>query len=115
MSGSQYIPAASWSSINLPKLPDFLQAMMTKAQAVLDVERIVVFGSRARGDHTDRSDYDFCFYLTSSRNWAAFVVDQQESAATLCALDLVSFNELDQQLADEITKHGVVLYERKKS
>lgn len=115
MRENQHVSAPLWSALDLPGMPDFLRAIISKARNKLDLERIVIFGSRARGDHTAQSDYDLCFYLRSQRGWADFVIDVQDNAATLCGLDLVNFNEVDPELATEIARNGVCLYECEKS
>jgi len=96
-------------------MPDFLVVLIARAKQVLDLERVVIFGSRARGDHHERSDYDLCFYVSSPRQWAQFVVEAQENSGTLCPLDLVKFDSIDTNLAAEITQNGVLLYDGKKS
>jgi len=42
---------------------DRLRQAVRRLTAVAPVERIILFGSRARGDHTVDSDYDLCVIL----------------------------------------------------
>ncbi|MCX6131862.1 MAG: nucleotidyltransferase domain-containing protein [Proteobacteria bacterium] len=58
--------AALWSAQQLPLMPEFLSRLLLKAQHELDLERLIIFGSRERGDHTPTSDYDLCFVLRSA-------------------------------------------------
>ena len=110
------LPSASdWDVRHLPNMPRFLTELIAQASVQLDVDKIVVFGSRARCDHRPTSDYDLCFFLRSPRNWSKYVIDATDSASTLCRLDLLSFTELDQKLAQEILDHGVVLYDIKET
>ena len=60
------------------------------------VERIRLFGSRARGDHDPTSDVDFA-------------VDE---AATLSPFDLVWTDEAPDALRSRIDAEGVTLYDR---
>ena len=107
--------AATWSALQLPAMPTFLCLMLNKAQLELDVHKVILFGSRARGDNTPTSDYDLCFVLRSNGGWPEFVVDVKETAATLCALDLVNYNEINAKLRQEIDQIGVVLHVNNKN
>jgi predicted nucleotidyltransferase len=109
--------ASKWSAKQLPDLPQFLRTLIAKARADLGTDKIVIFGSRARGDHIPQSDYDLCFYNERSKTWteqkwARFVVDFDESKETLCAIDFVNYADAHTGLRSEIDKTGVVLYER---
>ena len=78
------------------------------------VERIVLFGSRARGDHDDRSDIDLGIACpdASPEEWAAIwnIVDE---APTLLNVDLVRLEHVDDALRQAIEREGVVLYARR--
>lgn len=70
--------------------------------------RILLFGSRARGDHRERSDYDFAFEFPVERasEWNRFVLDASENAPTLCGLDLVNLAEVKSELKQKILQEG---------
>jgi predicted nucleotidyltransferase len=70
--------------------------------------RILLFGSRARGDHRERSDYDlaFEFPIAFEMHWPKFVLDAQENSPTLCGLDLINLREIRAELRDRILKEG---------
>lgn len=40
-----------------------LEVAIDRLRAFAPVERVVLFGSRARGDHSDASDWDLCVLL----------------------------------------------------
>ena len=105
------IQASLWNTKNLPNLPRFLRFFIDSARNKLHLDKLILFGSRARGDNTPYSDYDLCLVLISQSGWAEFYIDQQENADTLCKLDLMVFDDLDAKLQQEILKSGVVLYE----
>ena len=77
------------------------------------VEKVLLFGSRARGDERERSDIDIAVVgsgITESE-WTemwAYVDD----APTLLSVDLVRFEKSPEDLKQSITKEGVALYER---
>lgn len=78
------------------------------------IKKAVLFGSRARGDNTERSDYDIAIYgdLNSSeqselRHFCSEVI------RTLHKVDLVFINEkLNPKLIFNIEKEGKVIYEQ---
>lgn len=106
------ITATKWSADHLPQLPVFLENLILKAKSDLDLQKLVVFGSRARGDHHPKSDYDLCFYLESSKGWAKFC---SEDIETLLSVDMVSYSEVDPQFKAEIDNTGVSIYEQPKA
>jgi predicted nucleotidyltransferase len=103
--------AAYWGVEDLPAMPRFLQQLIDQATSRLHVSKILIFGSRARGDYRPTSDYDLAFILEDTQGWGTFVADQQEEAGTLLPLDLVSFHEAPETLRREIRASGVTLYE----
>lgn len=74
------------------------------------VRRLVLFGSRARRTHGDRSDIDLAVYGCTQFRDFAFAVD--EEVETLLSFDLVNMEtQISPQLADEIARDGVMIYE----
>ncbi len=76
------------------------------------VERIYLFGSRARGDHNDLSDYDFLITLGEIKNMVqlgCFIDDL--SKALDCDVDVVSDNSTDQDFVGIAKKEGVLIYD----
>lgn len=73
------------------------------------VKKVILFGSRARGDHTERSDIDLA---AGGGNISDFYYDLEEEARTLLMFDVVNMDRgISSQLQAEIDKDGVVLYE----
>ena len=77
------------------------------------VERIVLFGSRARGDNQVRSDIDLAIQAPSmdSRQWYD-MMEVVEEAPTLLMIDLIRLDEAKGKFLERIEQHGVTLYER---
>ena len=77
------------------------------------VERVILFGSRARGDHGQRSDIDLAVEVlratVADRARMAVLV---EDAPTLLGIDLVCLDEADPGLRASVAREGIVLYER---
>ncbi|MZP28190.1 nucleotidyltransferase domain-containing protein [Heliobacterium undosum] len=78
-----------------------------------EVERIILFGSRARGDHEERSDIDLAIVApdATQRQWFD-ILDAVEEADTLYSIDVLRWEEVSNALRDRIANEGKVLYER---
>ena len=73
------------------------------------IKKVILFGSRARGDHSERSDIDLA---VSGGNALDFYYDLEEKAWTLLMFDVVSLDKgIREELQAEISRDGVVLYE----
>lgn len=77
------------------------------------IDKIVLFGSRARGDNTPKSDIDIAVYtLLDFKNEGHFV-SEIEDMYTLLKIDMVFINkDTDERLLNNIDKEGVIIYER---
>lgn len=75
------------------------------------VKRVVLFGSRARGDHTQHSDVDLAVEAEDGEIWplATRFVDE---APTLLEIDLVWWSEATEELKSEIEREGIMLFSR---
>ena len=74
--------------------------------------KVVLFGSRARGDGRPASDIDLAIYGMPAENRAAFWLLAEE-LPTLLKLDIVHMDRgVDPAFVHNIEKDGVVLYEK---
>ena len=77
------------------------------------IQRVVLFGSRARRDHHAASDIDLAVFPLPDFNSRGLVSSEIDELATLLKIDLVFVEEqTDAVLLDRIKREGVVLYER---
>jgi predicted nucleotidyltransferase len=80
------------------------------------VNRVVLFGSRARGEERPFSDYDLAFELapgTPRVHWLAFAEKLDDEAPTLCQLSLVQLRpSVRPEMLERIAKEGWPVYER---
>ena len=78
------------------------------------VDSVILYGSRARGTHRERSDIDLAVVCpdASSRDWLD-MTDIIDEAPTLLKIDLVLYDEMQDEFRNEIDREGIVLYERK--
>ena len=74
------------------------------------IEKVILFGSRARGDFKVRSDIDLAFHGGNSTN---FILDVDELTSTLLEYDIVDLDKpVRKELLESIKNEGVVLYEK---
>ncbi len=74
------------------------------------IEKVVLFGSRARGDYHRASDIDLA---ASGGNIVAFALDLEELTSTLLTYDVVDMNKnLQAKFRESIEKEGRLLYEK---
>lgn len=74
------------------------------------IEKLVLFGSRARGTNTERSDIDIAVY---GGDYDHFYWDVKEKTHSLLMFDIVQADELiSEELKQEIEKDGVIIYEK---
>ncbi len=73
------------------------------------IQKIVLFGSRARGTNRQRSDIDLAVF---GGDFDAFYWDMTERVNTLLSFDLIDMNqEVSESLQEAIAKDGVIVYE----
>ena len=78
--------------------------------------RVVLFGSRARGDNHQYSDYDIAvFGIEESKTKLDIREVCDESAPTLKVIDIVFSQDASEKLLQNIEKEGIILYERNKT
>jgi uncharacterized protein len=95
-------------------LPASIRRLVELGVCAVDPEKVILYGSRARGDARRDSDYDLAFVFPKDRHnrWVRFVVDLDDAAVTLLPVDLLDWNEASSQLRERICSEGVVVYER---
>lgn len=74
------------------------------------LDRLVLFGSRARGDYHRASDIDLAVW---GGNIVRFAADIDEETSTLLKYDVVDMNrDVSSDLLASVQKEGRVLYEK---
>lgn len=75
-----------------------------------DINKIYLYGSRARGDYKARSDIDLAITGGSTNN---FILEIDEEISTLLMFDVVDLDATVQKdLLNSIKKEGILLYEK---
>lgn len=105
---STHAPAAAETS-----LPEAVRRLVARLRDEPSVRRIVLFGSRARGDAQPRSDVDLAVFApdASRRDWQR-LLDLADDADTLLSIDLIRVEEASEELRDRIRLEGLLLHER---
>ena len=81
------------------------------ATELMDVNKIILYGSRARGDFHRTSDFDFAFEINDDREqWTRFYVDVPDNLVTLLDIDLVRMDEVNESFKKNILRDGKVIY-----
>ena len=72
--------------------------------------KVILFGSRARGDFKERSDIDLAVL---GGDYAAFSLDVDEETSTLLMFDVVDLSlPIQPELREAIERDGVTIYEK---
>ena len=80
------------------------------------IDKIVLFGSRARGDNKRASDIDLAVFPVAGFVGRGYFASEMDDLETLLKIDLVYVDEAtERELLERINKEGVILYERSKS
>lgn len=75
-----------------------------------DLNRVILFGSRARGDYKRTSDIDLAI---RGGNGDRFTLAVEEETDTLLKYDVVNMDSsVPEELLQSIDKEGVVIYEK---
>lgn len=93
-------------------LPEKVIAGIKELAEAYDVQRVVLFGSRARGDNHLKSDVDLAVY--GCADFTNFSLDVDEKVWTLLMFDILDMDRYDysQELLQEIVRDGVTIYEK---
>jgi len=94
---------------------DHVLAQITSIAKKYKVDKVVLFGSRARGDHNEVSDYDIAVFGEGilSPSDEARLFDEIDEIETLKKIDVVWVRAGDTgELTRRIQKEGRVLYEQ---
>ena len=76
-------------------------------------KRVLLFGSRARGEGRPTSDFDLAFEgVEDARAWQAFRLDQIYEPVCLFPLDLVRLETVPAELQAEIGRGAVEVWRR---
>lgn len=91
-------------------LPDRVLRELSSFARKYSVMKIVLFGSRARGTNTGRSDIDIAVY---GGEFDQFYWEVKENIHSLLMFDIIQADAaISDELKQEIEKDGVTIYEK---
>lgn len=101
----------AWRRLDMKyNIPDRVMRDIIAFSKEFDVQKVVLFGSRARGTHTNRSDVDLA---VSGGDFDSFFWAVKEKVHSLLSFDLIEWDAgVSEELKKEIEKDGVVIYEK---
>ncbi len=74
------------------------------------LDRVILFGSRARGDYLRNSDIDLAVF---GGDVVSFALDVEEETSTLLTYDVVDLGKnIDGKLRESIEEEGMTIYEK---
>lgn len=75
-----------------------------------NIEKVILFGSRARGDYQRASDIDLA---VKGGSITEFALDVEEETSTLLKFDVIDLSlPLQEKFLDSICREGVIIYEK---
>lgn len=89
-------------------LPDRILRELFSFAQTHSITKIILFGSRARGTNTERSDIDIAVY---GGDFDSFYWDVKEKIHSLLMFDIVQADApISAELKEEIEKNSVMIY-----
>ena len=79
-----------------------------------NILKVILFGSRSRGDYKYNSDIDLAIIFSNNDNDNYIkIFTKLEELNTLYKFDVIDFNKItNNKLKDEILKDGIIIYEK---
>jgi predicted nucleotidyltransferase len=95
----------------IPK--DIEEALVAIAERFPTIEQILLFGSRAYGDHAERSDIDLVVIAPDIKeeDWFEFTLLLEDDLETLLKIDLIRWETASVKLKEEINQCHKVIYQ----
>lgn len=92
---------------------EVLQNIKAICKQYPELKKALLFGSRARGNHSHTSDYDIALYFAPNSSPPTFLLHALEEIHCLQKIDVVLISsETSADLLENIQKEGVILMER---
>ena len=91
-------------------LPERVLKDITVFSKENNIQKVILFGSRAKGTHTERSDVDIA---VSGGDFEDFYWSIKEKVHSLLTFDIVDLDSgISEQLREEIERDGIIIYEK---
>ena len=91
-------------------LNDSLKTEIIELAKKHSIDKVILFGSRARGDYRKVSDVDVA---VTGGDVVGFSIDVDEETNTLLQFDVVNLDgSVQKELLESIKKEGIIIYEK---
>ena len=102
--------------MTLTNIPRSARDLIRWLSSLPEIERIILFGSRAVGDNDPRADIDLALSAPSLNRWQfARLRVRAFECRSLYWISLVHLEETPDTLRERIHQQGVILYEQAKA
>lgn len=86
------------------------ERLMAYFQREEEIQRVILFGSRAKGTARYNSDIDLCIDYTGKQKWK--VIDAIDEIVGIYSFDVLFSGSLNKESERQIERDGVVIYEK---
>lgn len=95
----------------------YVKLLQSIFESHLFIEKVVIYGSRAKGNYTERSDIDFVVYGNPKDRFdLTTVLNEIESSILPYNVDIQMINDINNtHLIDHINRIGKTFYKRNKN
>lgn len=95
-------------------LPSAVQSVLALLVERARPQQVLLFGSRARGDHRENSDFDVAIVgrQCSVDEWNRLMADIEDLPLTLHTVEIVEIERLGEEYRKSIRREGKPLYEQ---
>lgn len=102
--------------VHHPNIPSTAQAFLAELAEHPAITSMILFGSRAFGDHDERSDVDvaICGPRITRSEWAK-IRDAAYHARSLYWITVVHYDRNPPKLQERVTQTGIEIYVREKT
>lgn len=89
----------------------FYQLINVLQKYSLDIERVILFGSRARGDFQYTSDIDLAIKFRHNTNMYCEIVDQLTQMAEIYSVDVIDYDKIhNSKLKKYIDEESIIIF-----
>lgn len=98
--------------LNFGLPPKTIDCLMTYFKSKTDIEKVLIFGSRARGNFRNGSDVDFAIW-TDNHEYFYRIWGELDELPTPYKFDVIDYKVLSHEgMKNSIDKDGVIFYEK---
>lgn len=97
------------NNLNLEKR--IVDEIVNISQKHKNIKKVILFGSRARGDNAPKSDIDLALY--ADKSITEFIEDIENNTHTLLEFDFSDMKNVnDIFFIEQVEKEGIIIYEK---